>query len=313
MTTINKLTRTDIVSAGDVVPVYVQNEGDARGAALSVLQAFMQNNLTFPVIPPYTGISQYTTQYASPSSNGFSVAVTNSSVNTHLILTPTAGFSGGTIILPSLTNAIDKQTVLVNCTQAVSVLTINGNGATAVTGAPSTLLANDSFLLMYDIVSHTWYQVASTQDNYSAAVIAFLALPSSVNLRAAVTDETGTGVLVFNTSPALITPALGAASADSLQRGAVVTKTISFTLAATENWVICNGSATIIATLPAAASFPGREIMLKTIAAFTVVSASSNIIPLVGGAAGTAILAATAGKYATLVSDGANWVIMAAN
>lgn len=99
----------------------------------------------------------------------------------------------------------------------------------------------------------------------------------------------------------------------AIGRGAPVTKTGNFTLAIAENWIICNGTATITATLPAASSWTGREVMLKTIAAFTVVSASSNVVPLAGGAAGTAILAATAGKYATLVSDGTNWIIMNAN
>lgn len=98
----------------------------------------------------------------------------------------------------------------------------------------------------------------------------------------------------------------------SFGRGAPVTKTGNFTLAATENWVICNGAGTITVTLPAASSWTGREVMIKTIAAQTVVSASSNVVPLTGGAAGTAILAATAGKWATLVSDGTNWVIMSA-
>jgi hypothetical protein len=36
-------------------------------------------------------------------------------------------------------------------------------------------------------------------------------------------------------------------------------------------------------------------------------------VPLAGGAAGTAILAATAGKWADISSDGTNWVIMASN
>lgn len=98
----------------------------------------------------------------------------------------------------------------------------------------------------------------------------------------------------------------------SFGRGAPVTKTGNFTLAATENWVVCNGAGTITVTLPAASSWTGREVMIKTIAAQTVVSASSNVVPLTGGAAGTAILAATAGKWATLVSDGTNWVIMSA-
>lgn len=98
----------------------------------------------------------------------------------------------------------------------------------------------------------------------------------------------------------------------SLTRGAPTTKTASFTLADTENWVICNGTGSITITFPSAASWTGREVMIKTIAAFTVVSASSNIVPLIGGAAGTAILAATAGKWATLVSNGTNWIVMAA-
>lgn len=93
---------------------------------------------------------------------------------------------------------------------------------------------------------------------------------------------------------------------------APATKTGNFTLAATEQFVICNGTASITATLPAASSFSGRRIILKTIASYTVISASSNVVPLDTATAGTAILAATAGKWAELVSDGSNWVIMQA-
>jgi hypothetical protein len=42
-----------------------------------------------------------------------------------------------------------------------------------------------------------------------AGVAAFLGTPSSANLAAAVTNETGSGALVFATSPTLVTPALG--------------------------------------------------------------------------------------------------------
>jgi len=94
---------------------------------------------------------------------------------------------------------------------------------------------------------------------------------------------------------------------------APVTKTTDFTLAANENEVICNGTASITVTLPSASSFVGRKVRIKTRAAFTVISASSNVKPLDTDTAGTAILAATAGKWAELVSDGANWVIMAGN
>jgi hypothetical protein len=49
-----------------------------------------------------------------------------------------------------------------------------------------------------------------------ANVATFLATPSSANLIAAVTDETGTGSLVFSTSPTFVTPVLGAATGTSL-------------------------------------------------------------------------------------------------
>lgn len=96
----------------------------------------------------------------------------------------------------------------------------------------------------------------------------------------------------------------------SLGRGAPVTKTADFTLAATENWVIVNQAATTTVTLPAASSWTGREVHFKTIQAQTLISASSNVVPQAGGAAGTAILAGTAGNWATLVSDGSNWIVM---
>jgi hypothetical protein len=47
-------------------------------------------------------------------------------------------------------------------------------------------------------------------------VATWLATPSSANLAAAVTDETGSGALVFATSPTLVTPALGTPSSGVL-------------------------------------------------------------------------------------------------
>jgi hypothetical protein len=49
-----------------------------------------------------------------------------------------------------------------------------------------------------------------------SGVATFLGTPSSANLIAAVTDETGTGALVFATSPTLVTPALGTPASGNL-------------------------------------------------------------------------------------------------
>lgn len=92
---------------------------------------------------------------------------------------------------------------------------------------------------------------------------------------------------------------------------APVTKTASFTVAATESHIVCNGAGSITVTLPTAASNVGRVIFIKTIAAQTVVSASSNVQPIGSATAGTAILAGSAGAWAMLVCNGTNWIIMA--
>ena len=52
--------------------------------------------------------------------------------------------------------------------------------------------------------------------SFGTGVATFLGTPSSANLAAAVTDETGTGALVFATSPALVTPVLGTPTSGTL-------------------------------------------------------------------------------------------------
>ena len=91
---------------------------------------------------------------------------------------------------------------------------------------------------------------------------------------------------------------------------APVTKTVDFSVASGEKWIINNkaGSSCVV-TLPTASDNVGRELHFQNYQAQTLVSASSNVIPLAGGAAGTAILGAVAGANATLVSDGTNWVL----
>lgn len=95
--------------------------------------------------------------------------------------------------------------------------------------------------------------------------------------------------------------------------------TATYTLLDTDENLRVNYAGTVTLTLPAltpptvGAQIAGRAFTVRTITANTVVSASSNVTPLAGGAAGTAILAATAGKWAKLYADGTNatptWLI----
>lgn len=52
--------------------------------------------------------------------------------------------------------------------------------------------------------------------SFGAGIATWLGTPSSANLASAITDETGTGALVFANTPTLVTPAIGAATGTSL-------------------------------------------------------------------------------------------------
>lgn len=59
------------------------------------------------------------------------------------------------------------------------------------------------------LTNATGLPISTGISGLASGVAAFLATPSSSNLLGAVTDETGTGSLVFATSPTLVTPILG--------------------------------------------------------------------------------------------------------
>lgn len=88
-----------------------------------------------------------------------------------------------------------------------------GLGAIANDGTGDDLRAagdkiNDNFTELYAAIP-----------TLGAGVATFLTTPSSANLSAAVTGETGTGALVFATSPTLVSPVLGVASGTNLFLG----------------------------------------------------------------------------------------------
>ncbi len=146
MTQINQLTAVDSLTAGDLLPMWSNNNGGARKAAISVLMSYIQDNIVFP--------SAFTKQFAAPSATGFSVAVGSGEV--WLVLTPIAPYAAGTIVLPA--GPADGDEFLCNVTQDVTALTIDGNGKT-VTGGPTGLSANEYFRLKYEAVTGTWYRV----------------------------------------------------------------------------------------------------------------------------------------------------------
>jgi hypothetical protein len=114
---------------------------------------------------------------------------------------------------------------------AVKLLDAQATQNTLTLRAPATVTSSYNFTLPaavpvgatgYFMTSNTsgdtsWSQVGiSVVTGLGTGVATFLATPSSANLASAVTDETGSGSLVFATSPTLVTPVLGTPTSGTL-------------------------------------------------------------------------------------------------
>jgi hypothetical protein len=206
MPTINQLPVLSPISSGDQLPVYSPNNGDARRTSIGSLLTFFQQSFASPTL----SVNLYV-----PGS-GFNITVpTPVSQDQWMLLQPAGTLATGTITLPLNTGVPDGTTVLITTTQEITSLTIALNGATAIYGGVTSLAAGTATAIRFYQPTNSWYQI-NAETVYAAGIQTFLANPSSANLLAAMTDETGTGLLVFNTSPTLVTPNIGAATGSSL-------------------------------------------------------------------------------------------------
>jgi hypothetical protein len=177
---ISTLSSVTSLTAGDNVAIGSASNGDDRKASMSVVGTYLEGALDFS---PSGAKQDYITQYAAPTATGFNVQITDGDDNVHLILTPLASYAAGTIILPTSSNLVDRQEILCNTTQAVTSLTVNGNGAT-VASYPSFLLVNSFFKLRYDLPGNTWYQVGTSDSiSFSGYTVDDAATADTVVLR----------------------------------------------------------------------------------------------------------------------------------
>jgi hypothetical protein len=93
---------------------------------------------------------------------------------------------------------------------------VTGSGGIVLGTSPTLTTPNLGTPSAATLTNATGLPVSTGISGLGAGVATFLATPSSANLAAAVTDETGSGALVFATSPALTTPNLGTPSAATL-------------------------------------------------------------------------------------------------
>ena len=161
---------------------------------------------------------------------------------------PVATTSAGTDLLPVEQSGVTKQ-------MTRTVLLTNATLTTPILGTPQS----------GTLTNCTGLPVSTGISGLGTSVATFLGTPSSANLRSAVTDETGTGALVFADTPTLVTPVLGVATATSIATGPIFGTIQSLSGPGAVNITALTTAFTSTATGNALTLADGAQGQLKTI------------------------------------------------
>jgi len=270
MPTINQLPLLSPISSGDQLPVYSPNNGDARRTSIGSLLTFFQQSFASPTLSVNLFVP----------GNGFNITVpTPVSNDQWMLLQPAGTLATGTITLPLNTGVPDGTSVLITTTQEITSLTIALNGASAIYGGVTSLAAGTATAIRFYQPTNSWYQI-NAETVYAAGIQTFLASPTSANLRAAMTDETGTGLLVFNTSPTLVTPTLGTVASGNISACTSTSMVLVTPILGTPT----SGTLTNCTGLPIATGVSG---LAANIATFLATPSSANLAAALTDETGT--------------------------
>jgi hypothetical protein len=172
----------------------------AANLASAVTDETGSGSLVFATLPTFgsTGVK------FSGSTSGTTTVLSGATAGTSVLTLPVAT---DTLVGKATTDTLTNKT-LTSPTLTTPVLGTPSSGTlTSCTGLPLTTGVTGTLPVANGGTGIT---------SLGTGVATFLGTPSSANLASAVTDETGSGSLVFATSPTLVTPALGTPSSGTL-------------------------------------------------------------------------------------------------
>jgi hypothetical protein len=238
----------------------------------------------------------------NPTLSGVTLgAATATTINKVAITRP---LSGSTITIDdNITFTVSSQNVTLNGSGIGSNVTVPATG-TLSTLAGAETLSNKTLSgvtlgtpLSGTLTNCTGLPVGTGISGLGTNVAAFLATPSSANLISAVTDETGTGSLVFASSPTLVTPTLGVAAATSINKVTITAPATSSTITVADGKTLtASNTLTFTGTDASSVAFGTGGTVVYTsglgtnVATFLATPSSANLISAITDETGTGAL-----------------------